>query len=146
MASSIQHADAGTTPDRSSRDWLRGSPKAFAIGVLVVLLVLGAWHGRRGKVGPWSGVGAPVDLDAGATAQNEPLIGRLDLNTATEAELDLLPGIGPSVAARIVAYREQVRGFRSIDELGGVRGIGPRTLDRLRNAVVVSPEPVISGR
>ncbi len=54
--------------------------------------------------------------------------GRLSLNRATAAELEALPGIGPALAARIVAGRP----YRSVDALDAVRGIGPRTLQRLR--------------
>ncbi len=57
---------------------------------------------------------------------------RLDLNRATPAQLDALPGIGPALAARIVAKRDSLRGFRTIDDLVRVRGIGPATLARLR--------------
>ncbi|MBX3360540.1 MAG: helix-hairpin-helix domain-containing protein, partial [Phycisphaeraceae bacterium] len=63
--------------------------------------------------------------------------GRVDLNRADLAQLELLPGVGPATAARIVAYREQIGGFRTVDELSGVRGIGPRTMERLRERVMV---------
>ena len=63
----------------------------------------------------------------------------LDLNRATAAELETLSGIGPALAARIVAYRDSVGGFASVEELGRVRGIGPATLERLRPRVYVQP-------
>jgi len=50
----------------------------------------------------------------------------VDLNTADEAELQTLPGIGPALAARIVAYRETNGAFASVDELADVAGITPR--------------------
>jgi comEA protein len=65
--------------------------------------------------------------------------GRLDLNTATSVELEALPGIGPALAARIVRKREETGGFRSVEELLEVRGIGEKTLSRLRDWVCVSP-------
>lgn len=55
----------------------------------------------------------------------------LDLNRATIAELDALPGIGPVLARRIVEHRERHGPFRSPEELLAVRGIGPRSLARL---------------
>jgi|GEM_PF-6881439 len=64
--------------------------------------------------------------------------GRLDLNKATLAELEALPGIGPTLAARIVKQREETGGFRSVDELLTVPGIGTKTLSKFRDWVCVS--------
>ena len=63
----------------------------------------------------------------------------LDLNRASVQELDALPGIGPVLAERIVAYRERHGPFRAPEELRAVRGIGPRLLARLRPRVEVRP-------
>lgn len=63
----------------------------------------------------------------------------LDLNRATAAELERLPGIGPALAARIVAYRDSIGRFRTVDDLDRVRGIGPVLLERLRPHVSVRP-------
>jgi competence ComEA-like helix-hairpin-helix protein len=56
----------------------------------------------------------------------------LDLNTATLQDLEALPGVGPKTSAAIARTRQQVGGFRSVDDLLLVKGIGPKTLDRLR--------------
>ena len=56
----------------------------------------------------------------------------MDLNAATAAELDALPGVGPGLAARIVAKRDSLNGFEKVEDLQKVRGIGPATLERLR--------------
>ena len=61
---------------------------------------------------------------------------RVDLNTADAAALDALPGIGPVLAGRIVAHRDEGP-FTSVDELADVAGIGPTLLDRLRELVRV---------
>jgi competence protein ComEA len=58
-----------------------------------------------------------------------------DINRATEAEWDELPGIGPSKARAIVEDRERNGPFRSIDDLARVKGIGPKLLERLREAI-----------
>jgi DNA uptake protein ComE-like DNA-binding protein len=60
------------------------------------------------------------------------LVFQLDLNEADEAELTLLPRIGNTLADQIVEYRTNHNGFRSVDELLNIKGIGPKTLDRLR--------------
>ena len=63
---------------------------------------------------------------------------RIDLNMADEAQLDLLPGIGPSLAQRIVENRDRFGFFDSIDELQRISGIGPRTIERFLPFVVIS--------
>jgi competence ComEA-like helix-hairpin-helix protein len=80
---------------------------------------------------------------ARALRMGEPLA----LNRATEADLVLLPGIGPALAQRIVASRMEAGPFPDVDALDRVRGIGPRTLERLRPLLSVGipedadPEP-----
>jgi competence protein ComEA len=71
----------------------------------------------------------------------EPLV--VDLNHATQAELDALPGIGPSKANAIIEYRTKRR-FRTVEELVRVKGFGAKTVRRLRPLLVVgatAPEP-----
>ncbi|MFZ5480398.1 MAG: ComEA family DNA-binding protein [Myxococcota bacterium] len=63
--------------------------------------------------------------------------GGVDLNAATAAELETLPGIGPSKAAAIVQYRTDHGPFKSVDELDNVSGIGPSTLASIRDLVSV---------
>lgn len=70
-----------------------------------------------------------------AAPSDSALPGQLDLNKATAEELDGLPGIGPSKAKSIVAYREAHNGFRTVDELLQVKGIGPKLLDKIRPLV-----------
>lgn len=52
----------------------------------------------------------------------------ININTATAAELDLLPGIGPVTAGRIIEYRNEHGPFRSLDELDNITRIGPKTI------------------
>ncbi len=67
--------------------------------------------------------------DRGVEAQATSL--RLNLNTATAAELERLPRIGPKTAARILEHRARYGPFRQLRDLGRVRGIGEKTLARL---------------
>lgn len=76
---------------------------------------------------PAQGASAPVPVRAGD---------KIDVNKATPAELELLPGIGPALAKRIIDYRTQHGAFQSVDELDKVKGIGPKVLERLRPLVV----------
>lgn len=77
-----------------------------------------------GETGPVAGTAAVPDD------------GLVDLNTADESALDALPGIGPVLAERIVAHRDDGP-FTSVDDLGEVSGIGPTLLERLRDLVSV---------
>ena len=68
---------------------------------------------------------------------------RIDVNSAEEAQLDLLPGIGPRLAARIVEERRTEGAFASLDELVRVAGLGPRLIERLRPYAVADVPDVI---
>ena len=63
--------------------------------------------------------------------------GKVNLNTATAADLQKLNGIGERKAEQIIAYREQKGGFKSIDELKEVSGIGDKTFDALKDQITV---------
>lgn len=69
-----------------------------------------------------------------APAQQSPTEARVNLNTASQTELESLPGIGPSLAQRIIAARKK-KPFRSLADLDAVAGIGPKLLDKLRDRV-----------
>ncbi len=63
--------------------------------------------------------------------------GRVDLNTADAAALETLPGVGPALARRIIAWREENGRFAAVDDLLAVSGIGAKVLAGLRDAVRV---------
>jgi competence protein ComEA len=63
--------------------------------------------------------------------------GRINLNTAGVAELDTLPRIGPAMAERIIAWRDDNGGFTSVEDLLAVPGIGDKMLEGLRDLVTV---------
>lgn len=66
----------------------------------------------------------------------EAPVSKVDINSATVAELDTLPGIGPSTAAKIIEYREKNGPFASIEQLMDVSGIGPAKYEAMREMVV----------
>jgi competence protein ComEA len=72
----------------------------------------------------------PLDSTGGVPAANEAA--PVSINRASTAELESLPGIGPTLAQRIVDYREANGPFTSIEQLTEVKGIGEATLDELR--------------
>jgi competence protein ComEA len=79
--------------------------------------------------------GAAVAASSGGASGAGAASGPVHLNSATIAQLDALSGVGPVTAQKIIDYREQHGGFRSVDELDAVPGIGPARLEELRGAV-----------
>lgn len=61
----------------------------------------------------------------------------VNINKATREELVLLPGIGPALAERIIIYRQDYGDFQSIEELSKVRGIGEKSLQRLKSLITI---------
>jgi competence protein ComEA len=86
-----------------------------------------------GTVADSGGAGTSVGP---APVAGEPR-GKLDLNKATAAELDALPGVGPVTAASIVSWRETSGPFTDVGQLSEVNGIGPVRLEKLRDQVTV---------
>jgi len=76
----------------------------------------------------------PPALAARALREGSPV----ELNQADAPTLELLPGIGPALAARILASKREDGEFHSVDDLLRVRGIGPRRLDALRPLLTVT--------
>ncbi len=64
-------------------------------------------------------------------------VDKVNINTATEKELATLPGIGKGIATRIVEYRKAHGGFKSIDELKKVKGIGSKKFEAIKDKVTV---------
>ena len=62
---------------------------------------------------------------------------KVNINTATQEELDALPGIGPSIAAKIIDYREQNGKFNSIEEIKEVSGIGDAKYEKIKDSITI---------
>jgi competence protein ComEA len=120
----------------------------FALAVIVCGLALSALA-RLPRV-PAAAAGAPAEQRAIAHASRPASdtalralreARPLDLNRAGAADLELLPGVGPALAQRIVSHRATHGAFSSVDALSQVRGIGPKTLARLRPLIAIANEP-----
>jgi competence protein ComEA len=85
---------------------------------------------RRGAAAP--AVGDAGDGEGAVGAATQPPV---SLNSATAAQLDTLDGVGPATAQKILDWRREHGGFRSIDDLGEVPGIGPKRMAALRGKV-----------
>lgn len=75
---------------------------------------------------------APSASPAIRTTKTLAAPGSVSLNSATAAELQTLPGVGPATAQKILDFRKENQGFRSIDELRHVKGIGEKKLAAMR--------------
>lgn len=89
---------------------------------------------RGGGVGPNAAAGSP---GAGGGADAGAAQGPIELNSASAAQLDTLPGIGPATATKIIADRDANGPFTSVEDLGRVAGIGPKKLEELKELVSV---------
>ena len=72
--------------------------------------------------------------------------GPVNLNTATAAQIAALPGIGPKAAERIVEYRQKNGGFKKIEELMNVKGIGEKSFLKLKSLITVGEKPAGNGQ
>ena len=79
----------------------------------------------------------------GIYAKKKPPLHPVNLNTATAAELQQVPGIGPATADKILQTRKSYGRFKSVDDLQAIRGIGSNRLEKMRKYLTVgaSPQP-----
>lgn len=75
--------------------------------------------------------------DAGIPEIKAACTGTVDVNSADEEELTVLPGIGETLAGLIVAERSEHGPFRYAEDLTAVKGIGPKTLERFRDMILI---------
>lgn len=91
---------------------------------------------KKGEEEAPSQASAGQSSNAGSAGQNGPAK-TVNINTAAAEELQTLPGIGPSKAETIIAYREENGGFDSIEDLMNVTGIGEKSFEKLKSSITV---------
>lgn len=69
-----------------------------------------------------------------------PVFAAVNINTATQSELETVRGVGPAKAKAIIAYRDANGGFKSLDELDKVKGFGKPMIEKLRGELAVGAE------
>lgn len=109
-------SEVESSPEASSSDVVSSSPSETPI----------LTESSSNRTDP---VSSSVSQSTSSTAPSTP--GVVNINTATAAQLETLPGIGEVKAQAIIAYRETYGPFRSVDELTLVKGIGEKTLQKL---------------
>ena len=121
--------DVSVRLNNPAPSWSRPAQGTAALFLLLAVGLL-AWHTYAAQRGSCR----PTTLEAGETTSAS-----FDLNEADHAQLLQLPGVGENLAQRIEAYRAEHNGFRDVDELRQVRGIGPKLLEKLRPFLRVVP-------
>ena len=91
----------------------------------------------RQVIVPARGAAVAAGSVAPSSASGAPSTAPINLNTATPEQLDQLEGVGPATAQKILAYRQEHGGFRSVAELDRVPGIGPARMAALKDRVTV---------
>lgn len=125
-------------PNGSGSSSRRPRPEPRFWAAVALLFALLVWAGVRLIPPPAAPATlGPVEIPAVVIPIEFKVAGKLDINRATAAELQTLPGIGPTLAARIVAFRDENGPFAGVDDLVRVPGIGPKTVAALRDLVTV---------
>lgn len=98
------------------------------------------YKGEKTAAAPTAGMASNAAASSSSSSSSpaaSSAAGKVNLNTATAADLQKLNGIGEKKAEQIIAYREQKGGFKSIDELKEVSGIGDKIFDALKDQITV---------
>jgi competence protein ComEA len=106
-------------------------PRAVRQAIAIAIVLIAAVSASHRGPGSFAPLPEPAEPSARASDPIDP-------NTATAAQLQALPGIGPTLARRIIAERA-ARPFSRVDDLRRVRGIGPRTLSRVGPRLRIAP-------
>lgn len=90
---------------------------------------------------PYMEGSSPVLIPPPAPTEAPSLSGSdlININIASQSELETLPGIGPTTAQKIITYRQQNGPFVTIDDIINVSGIGPGTFERIKDLITVGP-------
>lgn len=72
-----------------------------------------------------------------------PVLAAVNINTATQSELEMVKGLGPAKAKAIITYRETNGNFKNLEELDNVKGFGKASVEKLKEELSVVPEKAI---
>ncbi len=114
--------------------------RTLSLALLVLMLAVGAGASSARAAAPRA-----TPAVSSPSAPTDSLGGKVNINTATAAELAWLPGVGPSRAERIVAYRAK-HNFAKVVELARVKGIGLKTVRKLSPWLTVTGPTTATGR
>lgn len=95
--------------------------------------------GEQLEIAYTSGSSPVIGTDIPPTSETPSSSDLININTASQADLETLPGIGPTTAQKIIAYREANGPFVSTEDIVNVSGIGPGTYQRIKDLITVGP-------
>lgn len=128
---------AATNSDETVETTFGWTRSDLGILCLLAVIVLGMLGWKWAELSGWGS--QPIEIER---HESRRLDYKIDINTATWVEWIQFEGIGQTLADRIIADREQNGPFESIDDLQRVKGIGPKTIARIRKHLKVGkPEP-----
>jgi competence protein ComEA len=126
VTGAVMHPGVYTLPDGSRVDAVILAAGGFAVGAEQDGINLAAILED----------GQQIDVP-GIVSTSHVNAGRVNINTATEDELDALPGIGPTTAQAIVEYRLLNGEFQTVQDIQNVPGVGPSTYDRIKDFISI---------
>jgi competence protein ComEA len=95
---------------------------------------------KTASIGNDNGKIAGVSTENKSTVEKKQVqlsVGKVNINSASASELDSLPGIGPTYASRIIDYRSQKGGFKNLDEIKNIKGIGDATFNKIKDKITL---------
>ena len=122
-------------PSRTGSTWLAVSGRELMVLALAAGVALGAVALVRAARFIWRS----DRLDVSEAGELVVPPARININTAADYELEMLPGIGPATARAIIEYRNEHGFFESLEDLQKVRHIGPKTIEGIRSDAMCTP-------
>ena len=116
-------------------------------GLLLISAMGGSWMtSRTATAAPAAQLSSGSDERPAKPPGKQDLAGKLNLNTATEQQLMMLPTVGPAKAERIVTWRKKNGGFRRVADLRRVKGFGYKTFKRLEPLLDIKGETTLAPK